>query len=91
MTIEITTFKRTSDESRKKGFPKETYLKRKRADRGVLIARVSAVLDVVAKVVDVDALLVPAMPFELITTFGRLAAPKETEKKLVLLTCVIFL
>jgi hypothetical protein len=49
------------------------------------------VLDVVAKVVDVDALLVPAMPFELITTFRGLAAPKETEKKLVLLTCVIFL
>ena len=51
------------------------YLKFWFADRLGLVAGVSAVWDVVAEVVDVDALLVLAVPLELFAALGRLSTP----------------
>ena len=56
-----------------------SHLKRCRADDGVFVAAVSAVLDVVAQVVDVDALAVVAVPLELVAALGSFPAPVEKE------------
>ena len=62
------------------------YLKLGGAGGGVFVAAVSAVGNVIAEVVDVDAFLVLAVPLELVAAFRRLTAPVKVIFLLALAT-----
>ena len=71
--------KTTPPRKSSKAKSKAIHLKRCWAGDGVFVAAVSAVLDVVAQVVDVDALAVVAVPLELVAALGSFPAPVEKE------------